>query len=110
MGMSRILTLCLSVLALPVMAQGRLADHERAEAAVARGAILPLADVLQSLARQHPGEVIEVELDEEDGVLVYDLDMVTPDGRLIEVEVDAVTGIVLEVENDDDDGDDDDDD
>jgi uncharacterized membrane protein YkoI len=80
-------------------------DHERAEDAVARGAILPLADVLARLALTHPGDVIDVEIDDEDGVIVYDLDLVTQNGRLLEIEVNAVTGEVLDVELDEDDDD-----
>jgi uncharacterized membrane protein YkoI len=48
-----------------------------------------------------PGKVIEVELEVEDGVLVYDLKILAKDGRLVEVEVDAATSKVLKVEDDD---------
>ena len=110
--MPRYLTAVLVIIALPALAQEDLPDHERAEEAVAQGMFLSLADVLARLARTHPGEAIEVELDDEDGVTVYDLGLITADGRLLEIEVNARTGEVLDVEfdNDDDDDDDDDDD
>jgi uncharacterized membrane protein YkoI len=48
-----------------------------------------------------PGKVIEVELEDEDGKLVYDLKMLSPQGQLQEIEVDAATGNILKIEDDD---------
>jgi uncharacterized membrane protein YkoI len=101
--MTRLLPAILVSLALPALAQDVKPDHERAADAVATGAVLPLAEVLARLAQTHPGDVIEVELDDEDGIVVYDLDIVTPDGRLLEIEINAATGAVLDVEIDEDD-------
>lgn len=50
-----------------------------------------------------PGEVQEVDLDRDDGQQVYEVEIVNADGVEMEVEVDAETGEVLEVEADDDD-------
>lgn len=81
--------------------QGRAPDHEFARDAVGRGEILPLARILARVQQQHPGRVVEVELDDDDGKLIYEIEMVTPDGRYLEIEVDAVSGVVLEYEVDD---------
>lgn len=102
--------LCLAVLcAAPIlpcgaaMAQGASPrDYEFARDAVVQGRILPLAEVLAGLQSTAPGRVIEVDLDEEDGMLIYEVELVTPDGRLIDVEIDAHSGQVLELAEDDD--------
>ena len=56
---------------------------------------LPLARILEIAARTAPGEVVKVELEDEHGVLAYDLEIVTVRGRLIELRIDARTGAVL---------------
>lgn len=102
-AMTRALFAILVILAPHALAQDSPSDHGWAEAAVARGAILPLAEVLENLARTYPGRVIEVEIDEDDGLIVYEIAVVTEGGRLLDVEVNAATGAVLDVEFDDDD-------
>jgi uncharacterized membrane protein YkoI len=76
-------------------------DFEIARDAVARGEILPLAEVLARLQTVHPGRVIEVELEISDDKMVYEVELVTPDGRLIEVELDAATAKILDYEEED---------
>lgn len=99
------LALALSVLiALPATGQQPAGpDFEIARDAVERGEILPLARVLEMLEQHHPGEVIEVELEYSRGALVYEIELVTPDGRLIEVDIDAASGEILGFEEEDDD-------
>ncbi len=47
----------------------------------------------------HPGEVVESETSiESDGAISFEFDIKTKDGKEIEVEVDAVTGKILESE------------
>lgn len=70
-------------------------DHERARAAVQAGQVLPLATLLQRLQRSHPGQVLEVELEHDDGRWVYELRLLQPGGRLLKLELDAATGAVL---------------
>lgn len=85
------------------------ADSDYARAAVARGEILPLSVLLPRLALAYPGKVLDIEIDlYPDGRFEeYEFEVLTPDGRLIEVDMDAVTGKITEVEDDDhDDGND----
>ncbi len=49
--------------------------------------------------------VIEMGLELEDGMLTYGFDILSPKGRLCEVEVAASTGEILEIEEEDDDND-----
>ena len=61
-----------------------------------------------ALAAVHGGKIVESELEDEDGRLIYSFDIEAADGTH-EVEIDAITGQVLQsgVENEDDDHDDD---
>lgn len=76
----------------PALAGG---DHDRARAAVQAGEVLPLKTVLERVSRSHPGEVLEVELESEDGRWVYEIKLLQAGGRLVKLEVDAATGEVL---------------
>lgn len=82
-----------------------LPDQERARAAVAAGEILPLGEILERRRSKLAGRILEVELEREDGRWVYEIEVLQADGRKCEVEIDAATARVLEVETDDDDDD-----
>lgn len=86
--------------ALPVLADDD--DHERALDARASGAARPLAEILPLVEARFGARVIEVELDEDDGRIVYEFELITPDGRVLEAEIDAASGAVLEFEVEDD--------
>lgn len=94
------LALILLLLAAPAFADGD--EHDLARRALEAGEILPLADILNAATSARPGRVIEVELDRDDGRWLYELELVTPDGRLYEMEIDAATGNILEIEREDD--------
>lgn len=94
------LALILLLLAAPAFADGD--EHDLARRALEAGEILPLADILNAATSVRPGRVIEVELDRDDGRWLYELELVTPDGRLYEMEIDAATGNILEIEREDD--------
>ena len=66
---------------------------------------MPLTKILEQVRAELPGEVLEVELEDEDeeeggahggrgrhGRLVYEFKVLTPDGRLVELYYDAATG------------------
>lgn len=55
-----------------------------------------------------PGQVQDVELDDEDGAQVYEIEILTADGNEMEVEIAADSGNVLEIEAEHDDDDEDD--
>jgi len=91
-----LLALALALLAAPVRADG---DHDRARAALQRGEILPLTAILAAAQARVSGRVIGVELERDDGRWIYELELVTPRGRLVEMEIDAATGRILELED-----------
>jgi len=95
------LALILALLAAPALADRD--DHDRARRALEAGEILPLSYILKVAEAVRPGRVIEVELERDDGRWIYELELVTPQGRLYEMEIDAGTAIVLEIEREEDD-------
>lgn len=91
------LFLALPVLAAPLaLAPAARADddHERARAAVLAGEIRPLTALLAEVERRFMGQVVDTELDREDGRWVYEFKLLPPSGRIYEVELDAATGAV----------------
>lgn len=75
-------------------------DHDRARAALERGEVRPLAEVLAAVEAAVPGDIIEVELEREHGRLVYEIKLIEPDGHVREVYVDAATAALLGGEDD----------
>jgi uncharacterized membrane protein YkoI len=74
-------------------------DHDRARAALERGEVRPIGEILASAAAKVPGEVVEVELEREHGHWVYELKIIGPDGRMLEVLMDAATATVIQIED-----------
>jgi hypothetical protein len=70
-------------------------DHEAALAALARGEVLPLSRIMAVVSQHSPGDILEVELDRENGVIVYEFKILTPAGKVYEVHVDARTGALI---------------
>ena len=62
------------------------------------GTIRPLTDVLKVALERVPGEVIKVELEREDGVWVYEIKILTPQGKRREVEIDAKSLRIIKVD------------
>ena len=62
--------------------------------------IISQADAIAIAEKAVNGKVVEIELDEDDGLLKYETELRTDRGEA-EVEIDASTGDVLEVELDD---------
>ena len=75
----------------------RQRDHERVRDAVARGEMVPLETILADAQRRHPGRVLEVELEHDE----YEVEILGADGVVRELEYDARTGELLDVEVDD---------
>jgi hypothetical protein len=96
---SRILSVLIAVplwLALPPAAVADGArDHDRAPAALRAGEVLPLSTILERVAQQHSGQVLEVELERDHGRWIYELKLLQSSGALVKLEVDARDGSVL---------------
>jgi uncharacterized membrane protein YkoI len=77
-------------------------DLDRLRDAVNRGEVMPLSKLQDEVRRAFPGEIIRIELDEDDGRFIYEFKVLKANGRLVEIEMDAKDGRVLDVDNDDD--------
>lgn len=95
------LALIVALLAGPALADED--DQDRARRALEAGEILPLSEILAAAEAVRPGRVIEVELERDAGLWVYELELVTAEGRIYEIEIDAATATVLELEREEDD-------
>lgn len=68
--------------------------HER----VRSGQLVSLPTLLDWLEAHYEGQVLEVELEHEDGRLVYEVEMLGPRGQRVEFEFDAANGQLIGIE------------
>lgn len=76
---------------------GALRGPGRARDAVRRGEILSLETVAQRVQARYPGRLLDVRLDDSAPRPIYHLKMLTRDGRVLQLAVDARTAQVLGV-------------
>src|SRR5690606_4086103 len=93
-------TLTYLLLVLPWLAAPTLvaADTTQLHRLVEQGRILPLQQLLDYLAQRYQGQVIEIELDDEDSRWEYELELLGPEGQIAEFTFDAKTGVLLDIE------------
>ncbi len=57
--------------------------------------ILPLSQILQSIETNYPGTLLDVELEYEDNLLIYEIEILSHDNHIQHIEVNARTGELL---------------
>lgn len=67
-------------------------DHERARRLMQSGRIMPMEQLLDRASGEHDWSLLEIELEEEHGRLIYEIEWLDAQGRVHEIEYDAVTG------------------
>jgi uncharacterized membrane protein YkoI len=67
----------------------------RREAELASAARVTIAEAVQIASGKQPGSVVEVEIEEQGGKAVWEVEIVGADGRVAKVAVDAATGTVI---------------
>lgn len=77
----------------------RSGDSDRAREGVSSGAILPLAAILAGIENHFGARMINAELHRTRGRLIYELELITPAGRVLDVQVDAATARILRVDD-----------
>ncbi len=79
-------------LALPAAADD---DAARALEELRAGRILPVETIVAAARQQFGGDLLDVELEDEDEGFVYEIKLLAPDGRILKLEYDAATGALL---------------
>lgn len=70
-------------------------DHERARAALAAGEIKPLGEFVTAIEQRYVGRIVETELERDGGRWIYEIKLLPPSGRVVELKFDAATGALL---------------
>lgn len=74
-------------------------DQQRARELRAAGDILALEEILDRLPAQQGARVVEVEIEEKGGRVIYEIERLEGEGRLREYKFDARSGELLTVED-----------
>jgi len=75
-------------------------DHERAKALHESGKIMALEQILENIRDEYPGRLLEVKLEQEDDRVIYEVELLDSEGKVWELELDAVTGKLLDRKQD----------
>jgi len=81
-------------------AERKRAEQDAIRQAVQRGEVLPLPRILAIAQARVPGDVVKVELDYEGTWIKYEVKILTPSGRVREVDINARTGAIVKIEDD----------
>lgn len=73
-------------------------DSKRVRRLVQEKKIISLESLMPSIRKQGDFKVLEIELDEDDGKLVYEVELLDKEGRVYEIKYDARTGQELDLE------------
>jgi len=88
--------------ALPAVVQAdQDLNQKQARALLREGKIRPLEALMALHPQRLAGRLLDVELERDDGVLVYEIEVLGRDGVVREFDLDAATGEVLDEEVDD---------
>ena len=74
-------------------------SQDDAREALRKGKVMPLASILDIADKRQPGTVIAVDLETRHGRWIYEIDVITEDGRRRELRLDARNGEILAVED-----------
>ena len=96
-----ILAVVFAVMLLPTL-DARTQDCKRSQDcaldAFSSGKIRSLPEVLVVARERVQGEVVKIELEQDDGIWVYEVKIVTPSGKRREVKINAQTLAVIKVD------------
>ena len=90
--------ICLLLIAGSVLADS---DHDKARQLREAGDILSLEKILQKVQSNHPGKVLEVELETKHDKLVYEIELLDAQGKVWKLKVNPHTGELLQRKEDD---------
>ena len=91
----------LVLLAFCSMVMARDLDQDEALQLRQRGEILPLEQLLQQALDRYPGaRLLEAELEEKHDVYIYEVELLTAEGVVRELDLEAATGLLLKDKED----------
>jgi uncharacterized membrane protein YkoI len=70
-------------------------DHDEIKQLRETGQILPMGEVMTSAQSVQPGQLVEAELEREDGAYLYEIKILAADGTVHKLALDAATGAVI---------------
>lgn len=76
-------------------------DHNAAKRFVESGDILPLETILSKARAIQPGKVLEVEFETENGRKIYEIEILSTEGKVLELKMDAQTGMHISTKKED---------
>jgi uncharacterized membrane protein YkoI len=79
---------------------GKPRDDEKNEAAFVQQGKITLDAATSAALQAVPGKAVRAELENENNLPVYEVEIVKPDNQMVDVKVDADSGKVLKVKND----------
>ena len=88
--------LCTATVLIPGVAVGD-DDHDGLRDALARDELVSFRSIFDWIEQRYDGRVLEVELEDDDDMLVYEVDLLTPGGHKIEFEFDARSGALIAI-------------
>jgi uncharacterized protein YpmB len=92
------------VLALLVLAPGTLMvansawGEEQSKLKMAAAAKVTIDEAIKTASEKLAGKIIEAELEKKHNKLVWEVEVVTAENKVMEVHIDAETGVVIDVE------------
>lgn len=75
--------------------QGRKDSDEKDKVEMAKAAKITVDQAIKTATDKTPGVVIEAELEKKDGKVVWEVEVVTTEGKTAEIHVDADSGVVM---------------
>jgi uncharacterized membrane protein YkoI len=76
-------------------------DDQRIRQLQRSGEILSLEQIFDRARKVKPGRIVDVDLDKDDGRYIYEIELLERSGKVWEMEFDARTGELLQLEQDD---------
>ncbi len=72
-------------------------DQDEARRALREGKVMPLTAILEIAFKREKGMVLELELETEKGILVYEIELLTDSGRKVQMWINARSGEITKV-------------
>jgi len=72
-------------------------DQDDARAALRQGKVMPLSAILDIAFKREKGTVLELELETDNGILTYEIELLSDAGRKVQMWINARSGEILKV-------------